>query len=423
MPLERARALTAVDEWSASVGSAWTAAQKTRLADKLVDLAARVEPHIVADTVLAPARLQEYLLRRAIGRLDEWLIAAATPLRRALKIEAVRLRPGSDQPALGLRSASHREVEELPGIGNALAEDIRRHLALYTAQGVDGLLDVDGIGPDRLERLRASCYLDEPSFTFVSPALWAFALAPNIASALVVLDRTDLSLLLGDHGAFARGVPAAAASVFDRFYAVVDLVCDRARLSASGAAGSLASEAERWLSRHEKRRALVGRAQNTPGTVLVNGSYVQSVKARIDASATSISLLVFTGTPTGADDGLAPLPLVEALEAAAGRGVNVRVVLDQDDGGEPYGSLFINRALVNRFRAGAVQVKLDTEQTLLHSKVLVVDRTACVVGSHNWTRAGFAGTHELSVLIDNAAVAAAFGDRFDQLWNSLPAIP
>ncbi len=424
MALDKARALTAVDAWSAAVTTAWTAAEKGRLANRLVDLAARVEPHMVADAPLPAARVQEFLLGRTIERLEDWLIIAAAPLRRGLKIEAVRLKPDSEEPALGLRSASHREVEALPGVGNALARDIRRYLAGHSVvQGFDALLDVAGIGPDRLAQLRATSYLDEPSFGFVSPTLWSFALAPSVPNALAVLDQTDVSLLLGDHGTFARNVPAAPASVFDRFSAFVDFVSDRAQLSLSGAGGFLASEADRWLTRHDRRRALIARAQAASGTLLVNGSYVGAVKAAIDAAATSVTLMVFTGTPTGANDGLAPLPLVEALEAAAARGVAVRVILDQDDGGEPYGSLFINRPLVNRFRAGAVGVKFDTKDTLLHSKVLVVDRTACVVGSHNWTRAGFAGTHELSVLIDNATVAGAFGDRFDTLWNSLPALP
>jgi len=65
---------------------------------------------------------------------------------------------------------------------------------------------------------------------------------------------------------------------------------------------------------------------------------------------------------------------------------------------------------------------LDNEDTLLHSKVLVVDDQTCVVGSHNWTRAGFTRTHELSVIVENATVAAAFRKRFDLLWDSLPAV-
>ncbi|MCP3855407.1 MAG: hypothetical protein GY698_11835 [Actinomycetia bacterium] len=178
-----------------------------------------------------------------------------------------------------------------------------------------------------------------------------------------------------------------------------------------------------WLSRADKLGALDAAISPASGQVLVNADYVSAVRTLLDGAAQSIRVMLFLGTPAEGD-ALAPGPLrlVESLEERAAAGVSVRLILDQDDGGEPFGSLFINQALVDRLASTAVEVRFDPEDTLLHSKVVVVDDQVAVVGSHNWTRSGFNNTHELSVLYVAPAVAAAFGTRFDSLWASLPVL-
>jgi DNA uptake protein ComE-like DNA-binding protein len=423
MSLDRGTAAAAVEDWSATLSSPWSGSQKDQLTDQLLELSALVEPHLVEDEPISQARVQTYLLGRTLARLEDWLVLAAARQRRALRINALQLRPASEQPALGLRSASHDEVEALPGLGHVTACKVRRYLALHPeTREMEALLQVHGLGAYRLDKLRQASYLDDPILALVGPTMWNFVLAPTITKALRLFESSDVSVLLGDQHALARQVTAMAAATFQRFSAFVALVTDRARLSASDAGGSLASEAELWLSRHAKRRHLLAGAEAATGSVLANHAYVPAARERIASAATSVSLMVFLGSAAPGEVDRAPLPLVEALEAAAARGVEVRVILDQDDGGEPYGSVLINRPLVTRLLSGAVKVKLDTKLILLHSKVLVIDREACVVGSHNWTGAGFTRTHELSVLVDNRAVASAFGDRFDKLWDSLPAL-
>lgn len=423
MRLTRATAAEAVEGWSAGLAAPWSGSQEDALVDRIRELADVVVPHIVDDRPLAEERVQTYLLRRAVARLEDWLVQAAARQRRALGLEALRLRPSSERPALGLRTADQAELEALPAIGPALADRLRRHLAARPGVGrMEALLEVDGVGPARLDHLRSAGYLEEPAVALVSPTLWAFVLEPTVPHALALIERTDASLVLGDHNAFARRVPDQPADPRRRFAAFVDLVVDRSRVSAPGAAGTLASEIDRWLSRHETLEALSAGAADAAGAVLTGADYVDAARAEIDAAAESVRVMMFLGTPTAGDEDLSPLPLVEALEAAGARGVEVRVVLDQDDGGEPYRSAFINRALVERLEPGPVSVKRDTEETLLHSKVLVVDDEACIVGSHNWTRSSFTRSHELSVLVASPEVAGAFGDRFDALWDELPVL-
>jgi len=412
MSLDKITARECIEEWSAGLASPWTEQQRAELADQLVNLTNFVEPHLVQDVPLEPERAQAYFLARTVSHLEDWLVLAA----------ARQFPVSTSGSLLGLRSATQQEIESLPGIGSELAADIRHRLTMRPpVRDLETLREVRGIGAERVEQLQATSYLEEPVAALVSPTMWTFASVPNIPHALALFETSDVSFVFGDSNAIERRLPAVDTGSYERFSAFIAFVADRAQVSVSGAAGSLASEAIRWLNRHERRQQLLASTQKTTGALLVNDAYVEATKAAIEAATTSVSLMVFLGTASDGEAGQAPLPLVEALEAAANRpGIKVNVILDQDDDGKPYKSALINRALAKRLQASAVQVKYDTKETLLHSKVLVVDRKVCVVGSHNWTRTSLTRTHELSVLLESAVVAGEFQDRFDALWGVLP---
>jgi hypothetical protein len=423
VPLTEATVRALVDEWAATVPTTWTVAETGNVVDRLVRISAQVTPHVVPDEVIADDDLQQFLLMNAVRLLEDWFAGAARNLRVAYGIETLQRTSGGDQ-AIGLRSATQAELEGLPGIDRLLAERIGRFVAQQPGlEGLDRLIDIDGIGPDRLQQLRESAYLDQPRVGLVSNSLATFLLDPNVRNFLTVLERTDLFFLFGDHNTLVRRLPAADGSPGARFVRFLELVLEQATLVSSVASGVLASRARRWLARHRLRDGLLAGATLAGGAVLVNETYLASARRVLENAASAANLMVFLGTAS-AGDALhpGPLQLVEAMEAAAARGVTVRTILDQDDGGATYGSVFINRPLVERFRANGVGVKFDREDVLLHSKVLVVDRAAAIVGSHNWTGASFNETHELSILIEAPEVARQFDDRFRSLWDQLPAI-
>lgn len=412
-----------VEAWSRGRAIAWTAHEKIAVATALQTLSDQVTPHVVIDDAGAAMRVQEILVDRAIDALEAWLCRAAAALRHSLGVQAPRMVPGGTALALGLRSASHAELEALPGVGEELAAEIGRHLALHPGRvEVDELLAVDGIGPQRLELLRRYAYVDQPRVRLVSPSLWSFALDPGIDTFLEVLENTDLAFSYGDHTAIVRRLPTMGGSVAQRLTHMIEVVTEQLERRAAMVDGVVASAAMRRLERHDKRATLLGASTSVRGQLLVDAHYVAAVEDVIDGARTRVSLMVFLGTAAAGIPGHpGPLVLIDALEAAVARGVTVRVILDQDDGGEPYGSYWINRPLLQRLRQSGIEVRFDREDVLMHSKVLVVDGRTAVVGSHNWTRTGFNDAHELSVLLEGEAVAASFEARFAALWAQLPA--
>jgi cardiolipin synthase len=117
----------------------------------------------------------------------------------------------------------------------------------------------------------------------------------------------------------------------------------------------------------------------------------------IDAAQHSLDLELFVLTDTG---------VVHALEAAAARGVAVRVLLDpsQPSSDASYAALRSDGVTVRWYRSRG---------DLLHAKAIVADATSVLFGSANWSGGGFARNHELDIALVAAPVVA--GQMLDQM--------
>jgi cardiolipin synthase len=103
--------------------------------------------------------------------------------------------------------------------------------------------------------------------------------------------------------------------------------------------------------------------------------------------------------------------VVDALVAAAQRGVQLRVLLDptQPQNADSMALLKPAGALV-RFYAQA-------GDELLHAKAGIVDGSTVLFGSCNWSRSGFTRNHELDLLIEDSRLAHIFLSRMQQDWS------
>jgi phosphatidylserine/phosphatidylglycerophosphate/cardiolipin synthase-like enzyme len=110
----------------------------------------------------------------------------------------------------------------------------------------------------------------------------------------------------------------------------------------------------------------------------------------IDGARHTLDLELFVLTDTG---------VVHALEAAAARGVAVRVLLDpsQPSSDPSYAALHSDGIAVRWYRSRG---------ELLHAKAIVGDATSVLFGSANWSGGGFARNHELDIELVAAPVVA-----------------
>ena len=108
----------------------------------------------------------------------------------------------------------------------------------------------------------------------------------------------------------------------------------------------------------------------------------------------------------------------EAIVAAAGRGVAVRIAYNLDHRNpipvppppEPDGDLIASFGVPAKAIAGVPD--------LMHHKYVVRDGESVWTGSVNWTDDSFSRQENVIVLVRSREVAAAYAQDFDQLWET-----
>lgn len=137
-------------------------------------------------------------------------------------------------------------------------------------------------------------------------------------------------------------------------------------------------------------------ARFSPGMECLN-----AINSEFRRAAKSADVCVFTIT----DD-----RIVEAMLAAHKRGVNVRVISD-DEKSTDRGSD------IDRLAKAGLDVRTDSSPSHMHHKFAVFDGTRVVTGSYNWTRSAAAHNHENLIISDDTELAIAFVKTFARLWE------
>ncbi|MBU0596011.1 hypothetical protein KJ567_04955 [Candidatus Bipolaricaulota bacterium] len=140
--------------------------------------------------------------------------------------------------------------------------------------------------------------------------------------------------------------------------------------------------------------------------------YCDAVEEAIDAAETSIVALL--STVELEDD-----PLVDALIAAHGRGVDVRVLIDTSDWSSDI------RAKGERAVAGlqehGIDARLDDPAVTTHAKLIVFDGETTILGSSNWNAYAFTEHEQANVRIDDPTIAAVYTEYFERIWDGRAA--
>ncbi len=106
------------------------------------------------------------------------------------------------------------------------------------------------------------------------------------------------------------------------------------------------------------------------------------------------------------------IKVYDSLTAAAGRGVKVRVLLDDGDG-----VIDDNQTKVDQFNAVAnITAKLDNWNGTTHVKMIIVDDAQVLVGSTNLSKSALDFNHEANLWITDPAAVPEYAGYFDAVW-------
>jgi len=94
------------------------------------------------------------------------------------------------------------------------------------------------------------------------------------------------------------------------------------------------------------------------------------------------------------------------------RGRDVRIITDNDK------SLDLGSDIAQLAKEG-VAIKMDATPNHMHHKFMVVDDSALITGSYNWTLSAAKYNHENVLLTREGGVVKSFMKEFSQLWSTM----
>jgi phosphatidylserine/phosphatidylglycerophosphate/cardiolipin synthase-like enzyme len=102
--------------------------------------------------------------------------------------------------------------------------------------------------------------------------------------------------------------------------------------------------------------------------------------------------------------------IAQSLVKAQGRGVRIRVLLDQK-------SEFINRYVVDLFKINAIQMRFDGNHAIAHNKVMIVDDNIVITGSFNFTNSAQTRNAENLLVLRSADLAHNYKTNWQEHWK------
>ena len=154
------------------------------------------------------------------------------------------------------------------------------------------------------------------------------------------------------------------------------------------------------------------------GQVLVveDSQYLSAVTPLIERANRSVYVIMFVMKYDPGDDDDPVNELLSILADTASRGVDVRVLVDEETR-DSYPQT------IEFLKEHGIGVRLDKSSGITtHAKVVIVDGEFVVIGSHNWTESALRYNHEVSALIRSGKAAEELTNYFERLWDEGRAV-
>ncbi|MCD6563671.1 MAG: hypothetical protein J7K23_07165 [Thermoproteales archaeon] len=104
--------------------------------------------------------------------------------------------------------------------------------------------------------------------------------------------------------------------------------------------------------------------------------------------------------------------LLKLLIEAHNKGIEIKILVD-DKTNTSY------RQTIKYLKNHGIEIKLDPRKDITtHVKILIIDSTWIIIGSHNWTESALWHNNEYSVLIENQYYAKKMEQYFYNLWKN-----
>jgi len=136
------------------------------------------------------------------------------------------------------------------------------------------------------------------------------------------------------------------------------------------------------------------------------GGCTDAIVAELAAATKSIDIQAYSFTSK---------PIADAVADAYDRGVHTRIILDKTQEAE-------RASCANYLRGRHIQVYIDDQHSLAHSKIMLIDGKVLITGSFNFTKSSEEKNAENLLIIRNRPkLMAAYHENFEHhLSHSIP---
>lgn len=104
--------------------------------------------------------------------------------------------------------------------------------------------------------------------------------------------------------------------------------------------------------------------------------------------------------------------IVDALSAASGRGVSIKIIADGENTENKD-----SKKIFDELEALNIPVKINTTEKM-HIKLTISDNETVVTGSFNYTKDSAEDNQEVLLTVSDADLATAMNDTFNEMWDS-----
>lgn len=142
--------------------------------------------------------------------------------------------------------------------------------------------------------------------------------------------------------------------------------------------------------------------------------YPQAVIPLVDAAKSTIEILMYSWKWYGHESAGGVQKLNLAFVAAARRGVKIRCLLNVESMGHAITK--INSRTASFLRQYGIEVKFGQVGIVTHAKMVLIDDSILVLGSHNYTKSAFSRNQEASIIVKGRSEILDYRKYFKDLW-------
>jgi len=154
---------------------------------------------------------------------------------------------------------------------------------------------------------------------------------------------------------------------------------------------------------------------------IFDASYPKVIKELIKSCNKSLYIIMFYFRFEDEPDYVTD-ELVSEIIKAKERGVNIKIIIDQDEENDPYNSKEINKDIYEFLKNKDIEVIFDLPEKLTHTKLFIIDEEHIVIGSHNLTAGSFYVYDDTSIYIDSKKLARNFIQDFNKRWDEYTSV-